>query len=602
MAVDVRSTIVIEGQDQFSAVFGKLERGAKGAADSLGGMAGKSGDIAERAGDLERGFLGLKDIIGGIGDGPLAAVADRMGGIEGVLKGFGPGMGAVGLAIGAAAMGAGLLYDRLEAARKAGIQSQIDELSKAQSDKELLAQRYGLTREMLGLAEKATGLKGVQLQIDKEVTQIAALEAEILKKQLDGETEGIARREAAIRAGRERTSQLMLQVEKEKQVSAEQEKRKALQMFLADSAASMVERERAAELIADRRAQINAKTAILADKRALAESRIAELERSQASVLTRTVAGMTELLGLREKLFGIAKEEQAVMASAEALLAEKQAAQRAAAERARERRKAADEARRKALDDYYAAENQLSEKLQKDAADRAASILTLQDQIRKQAIESASDPAARARLALQDAEVRYLREKATVQEQLAGDDERRALRMLELDGRIAAERAVIRASEVKASDDAAAKARAEAAAKIDSAMGVASAAVAGLEQIGAGERAAAGMKAILAAAEAGLAAARGNYAGAIAGAFSAMQFGKLALTGGGEKVPGVGGGHGTGFASGAVAQGGTGRDGGGAVVINFNKGFYGDAASTAKGIAKTMKTISNSGIPASKGA
>lgn len=601
MAVDVRSTIVIEGQDQFSAVFGKLERNAKSAADSMGGIGSKSGDVAEKAGDLERGFIGLKDIIGGIGEGPLAAVADRMGGIEAVLKGFGPGMGAVGLAIGAAAMGAGLLYERLEAARKAGIQSQIDELSKAQADKELLAQRYGLTREMLGLAEKAVGLKGVQLAIDKETTQIAALEAEILKKQLDGETEGIARREAAIRAGRERVSQLMLQVDKEKQVTAEDEKRKATAMFLADNSAAMVERERAAELILDRKDKINAKTAILTDKRALVEARIAELQRLQDSVLTRSVAGMAELLGLREKLHGIAKEEQAVMANAETLLAEKRAASEAAGRRASERRKAADEARRKALDDYYAAETQLSEKLQKDAADRAASIITLQDQIRKQAIESADSPAARAQLALQDAEIRYQRERATIAEQLAGDDERRALKALELDQRIAAERANIRAAELKASDDAAAKTRAEKAAKIDSAMGVAAAAVAGLEQVGLAERAASGFKVILAGAEAGLALARGNYAGALAGAFSAVQFGRVALTGGAAEVPGLGGGNG--FAQGAMSQRGTqGGQSGGAVVINFNKGFYGDAATTAKGIAGTLKTIKGSGIPAWKGA
>ena len=52
-----------------------------------------------------------------------------------------------------------------------------------------------------------------------------------------------------------------------------------------------------------------------------------------------------------------------------------------------------------------------------------------------------------------------------------------------------------------------------------------------------------------------------------------------------------------------MSQRGTqGGQSGGAVVINFNKGFYGDAASTAKGIAGTLKTIKGSGIPAWKGA
>ena len=603
MSTNVQTTITVAGNDQFSAMFGKLKQGADDVAKQAGKAADRTGAIGERAGNLERGFMGLKDVIGGVAEGPLAAIADRMGGIEAIVKGFGPGMGAVGLAIGAAAMGASLLYERLEAARKAGIQNQIDELSKAQADKALLAERYGLTREMLGLAEKATGLKGVQVDIDREVVRIASLEAEILKKKMDGETEGIARRESEISAGRERVSQLMRQVEVEKGLSAEADKRKATEMFIADNAGSLIQREREAELILDRKEQINRKTAIIDEKRAILAEKIKAAELAQSSILTRTVAGATELLGLREKMHGIEMDARALQDSAAADQAAKTAAAESAGQRWRDKRKAADEARRKAQDDYYAAENQLSEKLRTDAESRANEIVELQDKVRRNAVAAAESPAEKARLALADAQVRLDQESARIKEQLAGDDERRNLRLLDLEQRIATERATIRAAELRASEDAATKARAESAAKIDSAMGVASAAVAGLEQIGLAEQAAAGLKAVISAAEGGLALARGNYAGAVAGAFAAVQFGRVALGGGSGGGQASGGGQGGGMGTATASQQGSASGGqSGAVIINFNKGFYGDAASTAKGIAGTMKSLKGTGVAASKGA
>jgi hypothetical protein len=601
VATDISTTLHVKGTDSLSGVLDKVNGNLAKTSKSAKEAASGTDAIGERAGNMERGFMGLKDVIGGIAEGPLAAVADRMGGIEAIVKGFGPGMGAVGLAIGAAAMGASLLYEQLEKARKAGIQYQIDELGKAQADKALLAERYGLTREMLGLAEKAVGVKGVQADIDRQVVAIANLEAEILKKKLDGETEGVARREKEITLSRQQVSNLMLQLEKEKAIAASDEKRKATAMFIADNAGSMLAKERALELITDRKAQINAKTAILTEKRALLEDRIAIAQRAQDSILTRSVKGMTELLGLREQLHTIAKEEQATMASAESLLAEKQAKAAAAGQKWREKRKAQDEAARKAQDDYYAAEVQLGEKLTADAETRASNIIELQDKIRQQAIAAAVSPEGKAAAAVDDLKIRAARERATLFATLAGDEERYKLRSLELDQRIAAEQMRINADLSKASEDARKKSEAESNQKISDALAIGGAVVDGLKQADIGKRASAALDATLAGAQALYQGAIGNIPGAIAAGIAAAKFASVALGAGGSEgaaAPAVGGMTGaTSSNSGSAPSGG-----GGAVIINFTKGFYGDAHSTAKSIGDTMKSIKGTGYAAWKGA
>lgn len=603
MATDVRTTIEIKGKDSASGALNKVRDALKSTGDAGAKAAVSTDAIGERAGDMERGFMGLKDIIGGVAEGPLAAFADRMGGIESVVKGFGPGMGAVGLAIGAAAMGASLLYEQIEKARKAGIQNQIDELSKAQADKELLAARYGLTREMLGLAEKAVGLKGVQLQIDKEATQIAALEAEILKKQMDGETEGIARREVAIRAGRERVSQLMLQVEKEKELVASDEKRKATAMFIADNSGNMLERERATALILDRKDRLNARAKLLGDQRAIIEEKIKVAQAAQDNILTRSVKGMEELLGLKTKLHEIEVSTQGIASEGEAIAAERRAKAEAAGQRARERQKVADEARRKAADDYYAAETQLGEKLIADAQARANNVIELQDRVRQGGITAAESPAERAKLANNDIKIRQLREMAEIERTLAGDEERYALRKVEIEQKFAAERARVTDDLVKAKDTEAKAAKDASSQQASDAFALAGAVGESIKMMDGSKRTAAVTDMILATAQAAYQFAIGNIPGGISAGVAAINFGKVAIGGGGEgaSAPNAAG---TGMGAAATSsQAGTAGGGtGGATNIYFTKGFYGDAHSTAKSIAGTLKKAPSTGYGAWKGA
>lgn len=601
MSTNIQATIEIKGKDSASATLNSVEKSLRGVASAGGDMAASTSAAGEHAGKLERGFMGLKDIIGGVAEGPLAAVADRMGGIEAIVQGFGPGFGAVGVALAGAAMGASLLYEQVEKARKAALQMQIDTINAALADKELLAQRYGLTREMLGLAEKTTGVKGVQLEIDKEVVAIAKLEAEILKMQQDGETEGIARREAKITAARNHVTELSRQLLQEKALVTEDEKRKATAMFLADHAGSMVQRERAAELILDRSARLAEQRKLTEEQRASLAREINERETSGKSLLLTSVKAMQDLLELKAKLHGVELKQQAQAQEFDAQAAERKARAESAGQAARERRKKKAEETKKADIEYHTAVGELVAKINADNEARAKAILDLQDRVRKQAIDAAASPADKAKLASDDLKIRADRERADIAAKLAGDDEQRTLRLLELDQRAASERMRIEAELQKAKDETAKKADADAKSQIDGAFAIAGALRDGLGQMGLDKRAAAGLDAALAAAQALYQGSIGNIPGAIAATAAAAKFASVAIGGGGEgggAPSAAGGGMGQATAQAARGSGTV----GGAVVINFNKGFYGDAATTAKGIAGTMKSIAKSGIPAFKGA
>lgn len=598
MATNVQTTVEIKGSDQFSAVFGKLKAGADDISKATDRAGAGTAAIGERAGNLERGFMGLKDIIGGISEGPLQQVADRMGGIEAVTQGFGAKMGLVGLAIGAVAMGATMLYERMEKARKTALDVEILRLDAIREDGEALARHLSLSQELLGVKQGIKTVEDVTGAAMEHARAILDNQKAILEAQKEKEEEKIAllEIEQARLRGLLAVDQLRLQAAKD---AADVGK-----AVTADQVRATRQRE-------EEEARINNIMDVRERQRQrdwYRSQQIAILENERRSLLVRQNETGEQMLRRQNRLLEVSRDlrtlEQSLRqdaaegeATADRRRSERAAAGRAATAAA----KAADEARRKALDDYYAAENQLTEKLRADAEARSADILDMQERVRRGAIALAESPADKTRLQMADLQARADRESAKIREQLAGDDERRALRLLDLDQRIATERRAIDAEARKASDEAIAKAQAERAVKVDAAMGVASAAVAGLEQIGVAEQAAAGMKAILSAAEAGLAAARGNYAGAVAGAFAAVQFGKLALTGA-PTVPGASGGGG-GMAQASFGQRGQqGGGGSGAVVINFNKGFYGDAATTAKGIATTLKTIGGSGIPAFKGA
>lgn len=618
MSTDIRSTIVIEGQDQFSAVFGKLDKAAKNAGDSMNSAASRSAVLAERAGDAERGFIGLKDILGSVAGGPLQEVADRMGGIEAVIKGFGPTMGAAGLAIAAAGAAVGYVWNQLAEQQKRVGEEMAKNYAKLAADKDLLAERYGVSRDILGAAEKEVGQTKLKADAQKIVNELKELEERRFKAIGEGNKDAAAWTEKKIGYAKEELQSLdrNLQLTKESQAFAD--KRKAQEEWRAANDDVLLQTERAIELTADRRLQMDLRRGLIVDKMRAVEQEILVLRNREATAAKATTEGVRLLLSLEEKLFGLKKEQQANESAIAADEKARESERRAAASAAAARSKARREEERKAVDAYYQAQTELEASLTAQQTERANRLIALEDKIR-QAKEASAIAGAGNAIERVDLQARFAAERLEAERQKAlqvqadrAEEGAAMLREIEARGvleaqkfaadRVRAEQEVQQAKDAtaqKASDTAAAE-RAARLESIDMATATASAVVAGLEQVGIAEQAAAGLKAGIAFAEAGLAAARGNWAGAVAGVASGIQFGKVALSGGSAPPPGIGGGGmGTG---GAQQQGSTGGGMGGAVVINFNKGFYGDAASTAKGIAGTLKTIGSSGIPAWKGA
>ena len=618
MSTDIRSTIVIEGQDQFSAVFGKLDKAAKNAGDSMNSAASRSAVLAERAGDAERGFIGLKDILGSVAGGPLQEVADRMGGIEAVIKGFGPTMGAAGLAIAAAGAAVGYVWNQLAEQQKRVGEEMAKNYAKLAADKDLLAERYAVSRDILGAAEKEVGQTKLKADAQKIVNELKELEERRFKAIGEGNKDAAAWTEKKIGYAKEELQYLdrNLQIAKENQTLAE--KRKAQDEWRAANDNVLLQTERAIELTADRRLQMDLRRGLIVDKMRAVEQEILVLRNREATAAKATTEGVRLLLSLEEKLFGLKKEQQANESAIAADEKARESERRAAASAAAARSKARREEERKAVDAYYQAQTELEASLTAQQTERANRLIALEDKIR-QAKEASAIAGAGNAIERVDLQARFAAERLEAERQKAlqvqadrAEEGAAMLREIEARGvleaqKFAADRVRAEQEVQQAKDATAQKARDTAAAEraarlesIDMATATASAVVAGLEQVGIAEQAAAGLKAGIAFAEAGLAAARGNWAGAVAGVASGIQFGKVALSGGSAPPPGIGGGGmGTG---GAQQQGSTGGGMGGAVVINFNKGFYGDAASTAKGIAGTLKTIGSSGIPAWKGA
>lgn len=158
----------------------------------------------------------------------------------------------------------------------------------------------------------------------------------------------------------------------------------------------------------------------------------------------------------------------------------------------------------------------------------------------------------------------------------------------DIEATAAARRSVIHQQEM-------AQIAAEQAARIDMSLSTASAAVSGLQEIEGAERVAAAGKAILAAAEGALAFTRGRYDQAAAGAFAALQFGRVALGGGAPAAPAAVAAPAAAPAQAAAPAASAG--GGSSVVVNINSGL-GTAAEVGAAVRRALAAVSGTGFGA----
>lgn len=132
---------------------------AKAGISSLGEA---SKTVAERSGDLERGFRGVKDILGNVGGANLAPLIDGLGGVEAVIKGFGPALNPLTIGLAAAGTAAYAIWQNLEKARIAAINANIKELEIAKESTEATAKKLAISNDLLGVGREQQTVESIQ--------------------------------------------------------------------------------------------------------------------------------------------------------------------------------------------------------------------------------------------------------------------------------------------------------------------------------------------------------------------------------------------------------------------------------------------------------
>jgi len=187
------------------------------------GLGDASKNIAEKSGDLERGFRGVTDIVGKIGGVDLSGLTNQLGGVEALIKGFGSAFSPVGIAIAAVGAGVTYWYQKQQEQQKAIIDERKKAIDLATADLEKTADRYavegaifGIERDKTGLAEIRNTLQDLfnkQKEAEKALVD-ASLASDIVKA--DNLRNEIALRKDAIIVERER-ARVIMNAEKERQ-------------------------------------------------------------------------------------------------------------------------------------------------------------------------------------------------------------------------------------------------------------------------------------------------------------------------------------------------------------------------------------------------
>lgn len=322
----VKQIITIQGVDNASATIAKAQSGLAKTAQS-------AEHVAEKAGDIERGVRGVKDILGQTASKELQDLSDKFGGIESILKGFGPKLGVVGLGLAAVAAGAAYLWQKAEEARKKQLEVAAElattELDRAKNDQTALAARYGVSAELLGVEKQTDAAKRAQADAARIVNDLVEKERDLIKATKEERTADAEKLQGQILSAKE-----LLRIQ---QSALEGAKRQA------ELAADQAAWAEASAYDADRALQLDIKGNQLLDKRDSLTFRTAANElriRDATAVVAKLREKMYEVGGLEkykaavEKLLGLERNQRGLAAEGEALLNDRRAKGRAAADRA----------------------------------------------------------------------------------------------------------------------------------------------------------------------------------------------------------------------------------------------------------------------------
>jgi hypothetical protein len=617
MALSAKSTIVIDGVDSTGKAF-------KSAEGNAAGLNKRLESIADKSGDSERAFLGIKDILGSMG-GPVQTLADFAGGFEGILKGLGGPLGLVVAGIAALTAGMYQLYKMSEEKEKKRIDGLVAENDKRLANKKTLAETLGLETESLAGVQERLTAEQANAELQKVAAAYAKESSVRVRALAENDKERVALADQQLGKLQAQARALEAQEHFAQQIVATEQARLSLRQADADNAD--LERQRIERMmdVPEKLAQLESRRQarekkLQEDRSKLREQEAKEMNwmvqkyRDASGVVMDSSAAQTkklqeylaekkriahEELAVEDELMRIAKMGEAYKNERDAARAAANAAGKAGADaykrRLQEQEKAEDEYTKKFVEDTMLRVKALVDEAndQKKFADaREANLREANDRILSAKLELTGDEDQKDELRRQQVAMKADQQRADLAKRIDLDAIGRSKMMQAIELEEEVSQRQISDAKKKRDED-------ELQRKQDNAVAIAKSTVDMLSQIGLAERAAAGLKAVIAGAESGLAFARQDYFGGVQGALAAAQFAAVAAgigggsSGGGAQASKTGGGQtqfgGTPMADSAAPSGGN-------VSINFGRGFVvGTSQQVGKAVGGALRSVKSTG-------
>ena len=617
----VQLRLSIEGENRAGAAI----RQAEAQADSLGK---RMSAVADRSGDVERGFIGIKDIASALGP-EAQRIADVAGGLEGLGKGLGALFGPVGIAIGLAAGAAALLYQHIEDGEEKAAQAAVDRIDALKETPVLLAKELGLRTDVLQRAREQVSaeqartqhaqllqqagdalkaLKEAEKAQDDELIAKAEVKLAKAKKQVDAMASQlrIAQRLALVEAqrGAEQARRDVERAAEDAEIARISDTRGRITAETDATLQRLADAER--RLHAQRKAQSDAEATATQRMRTgtVEQRRLAAESLRQTTEATKTIE--IDVIAQQSKLSELRRQSDAEDEQRQQRRSQRAQAQTAARQRAEQARAKAeqdsDRVSKEIADQLLERGARYVRQLQKEIEwqnAKDAAFAKSQQDLRDATIEAEADPAKRA-------ELEYLERRRQLMQQLVAvqlDTTREARTAAAEQGAIQLRLAALDARRVEAAKQ---RAQEERDAKVDAAFGVAGAVVQAMGVTNAAEKAQAAFRSGLAVAEGLYAVTQKGIAGVpqlLTGLASAAQFALAS----GQSAPSVpaaasafGGGTGGGQTPRSLAP--VGMGGGGPVTINVTGAVIGTPQQVGMQVQKAAKSLKGTGYGAKAGA
>lgn len=315
----VEQIISLKGENNVDQAVSSAKRG-------LLGLGQAANSVGERAGDLERGFRGVGDILGKVGGVDLGPLTDALGGVEGVIKGFGPALNPLTIGLTAAAGIAYLTYQNLEKARTAALTAEIAQINAAKESTAELAKQFNISKELLGVGREVATVESIQNEARTDANKLADASVKLREAEIEKDKEKIRLANVEIARIKDKIVQREIDLNIQKIIDREQDAFRGRQ--------EKARRDQQAEEdringIMDFRTRINARAEVQTRK-------LLELKREEERILYRLNQGDYNREKQEKRLTEIVQQRKEIEAAQLADAKEVQAKQKERADKGRQ--------------------------------------------------------------------------------------------------------------------------------------------------------------------------------------------------------------------------------------------------------------------------